>query len=1493
MNSVRFPTPAAANECYLSRSGGAVADLPVWDFARAFVPGHIPAGQVPQVLIDGSPVETQAKVLCTHADGLSVLHAALDFIAPTVDGTPRTITFQPQAASPAAAPLDPATIINNASGVEIEIGITGDSQPFTTAPGEVLASCAAMIAQGHYEVEKSGPVVYEWIVWDPLQYRFGIDGENSLTPCFQVRYWPSRDALWVRVITFGGHTGSFQHQDLSAYRILVDGSPVYDHETQLVAAGFNFGGIPNPGALPAADTRARIRAGTSWPRRVWIRNQIEDYQLDPNFTFLREAGFVPGALRDFPFDATDAVDDIAHGSDEWNTRGDARLRGDYIGAPHRINAAQGAAGTQMNIGAVPGYDVAYLRTGEPSSKEMMLKALETACQWPYYGLIETDVSRRYDRAGNLQTGKLPTTTAARPRLHGTDVLRTASGSDRFSVPAGGNMVAQPAVSDGVAKKFREEDPITDAFGILQDWSAANTHIPNTGFVPTLLTGDWFAHWVMNASAQASAWQSNGIVVNNINGRGPDLTTGWAGMSEPPRGHGWAFNKRLCTDMLARDGVVRGWMREMVLDAIASYHGLLARVGFTSPFAGTSRAPLLAWSRDFNYLVGRAVSLNMDPPDDLSPFHLPEIGDASALAALGSNPGGGSSLIAPEYRDDIQVGTQTWMNHFMMPNAVTAYLLGYDDIIPWAVWQAAGYLIFHRHPDMVAVGERPGAELMSAHRLGHGGFSARPFRISAQEPAIEFRWLTIIEMRDCLDDSDDTNFEDPGGGNYLDTSEAYVMYATLGLAAAQEIISLGLIRPGVVPLSTYAQEVPVIAEPDAEDLYGDFVAGPLAGDARFSEASGNRFQTGSNDLFPLSFDAEPRTSLGSPPPDPGLVPLAPVSVGLEVVSADLVRATWNEPPDLDGVTVTGYVVELTVNGGGTWVQQGGTQGPTVFQLEFDPGVHETLIQVRVAAVAAAGQGPYRGSLVVETQPEVPGTLQSFAASDEGNLDVQLSYGLPGGLSLFNSVELQRRPFAADGSQPWAPLAFVTDDEATTYDDTVAEPGVWEYRGRVWNGLDGARYQAGEWVEVAVLVEAAAGTPPLAPKVRVTGVTSTLIDVAGLPATGTPSSGVQWEFQVSTSPSGSFATFAGPQDPATAQLSVGAPSQTRYFRARVITSSGPSDWSAVAYGTTSDGSAPSAPGSLTVTSTPSGPSLVWALATPVEGNLPPTAVLVERSTTGGPYVEIASLPAATLGYVDAAAVQATRYSYRVRQASAAGASAASNVVNVLFLLPPASVTGLAAAPTSPGQVTIVHAGAPFADRYEIQRAVAGGGFQAIYNGPLLTVIDQTVPTWQSLSYRVIALNSAGKSAPVAAATFVMPGRAADPLITNTVATSSSIRVDFEGQNAGYPVTVQYVLQAAASAAGPWIDAGVLTSSPGSFFYSGLPAETTFFLRMVARPLFLAASFHSEPSEPVEVATLAAPAAVPGGPGRGFGVVSVAGRGLALRINPVLRTLGEIEP
>ena len=168
---------------------------------------------------------------------------------------------------------------------------------------------------------------------------------------------------------------------------------------------------------------------------------------------------------------------------------------------------------------------------------------------------------------------------------------------------------------------------------------------------------------------------------------------------------------------------------------------------------------------------------------------------------------------------------------------------------------------------------------------------------------------------------------------------------------------------------------------------------------------------------------PRATTAATPyvPQP---PAAPTGVAVAGGDSSL-SIVWTAP--YSDLAITGYVVEYTPAGGSATTRS--TSGSaTVYLLTFL--TNGTAYTVRVAAVSAAGTGPYSSASSPATPATTPGAPTSLAAT-AGNAQVALSWAAPasnGGATITDYAA----QFSSNGGSTWTTFA---DGTSTATSATV--------------------------------------------------------------------------------------------------------------------------------------------------------------------------------------------------------------------------------------------------------------------------------------------------------------------------------------------------------------------------------------------------------------------------------------------------------------------------
>jgi titin len=176
---------------------------------------------------------------------------------------------------------------------------------------------------------------------------------------------------------------------------------------------------------------------------------------------------------------------------------------------------------------------------------------------------------------------------------------------------------------------------------------------------------------------------------------------------------------------------------------------------------------------------------------------------------------------------------------------------------------------------------------------------------------------------------------------------------------------------------------------------------------------------------------------------------------------------------------------------------------------------------------------------------------------------------------------------------------------------------------------------------------------------------------------------------------------------------------------------------------------------------------------------TNYLVQRSTDGGAtWTNLATLGADATSYADTSVSASTNYVYRVQAYNGSVSSNYSNSAGVTtpavpVVSVPATPINVATTANSSTQITVVWTDVTDETGYRVQRSTDGSNWMTVGTvGANVTSFANTGLTASTVySYRVIAFNSAGDSAP---STAVQAQTQAAPVTTSAPAAPSNLRI-----------------------------------------------------------------------------------------------------------------------
>jgi hypothetical protein len=559
------------------RSGATQTRYPL-QFARPFMPGEIP--DVPQVLVNGAPIPTQADVKQRYPDG-SVRHAVIAVVIPTIPAHGAvTLSFRNERAGN-NTPLTTAEMLDAKYGFEAEIHIAGGGQSRT-------ASARTMLQNGDYTLWTQGPIAQTIILADhstARRYDMGFDALRSVRPIFHATFWPSLNQVKIRYI--GENINTETLQDVAYALALTRGTgktSIYTH-----------GNVPH-------------YAATRWTRTGWTGNAPEQkINIDHNLGYLGQTRFFPN------YDASIAVPEatLARLHEEWLARPrDLYEAGNWV--PYMPTT-----GGRDEIGPYPGVTVIWLYSGDWRAAEVILAQADLAAAWPLQ-VREGNPRKTFDRAGAVPALGKPVSINARP----TEWLFDDRG--------------RPAPEDKVTIQGPRIKTSTypDTNG---GWDPDSAHQPDPYSAPYTLTGD---PWHLEQMQMWAASQALKYCVGAEWCRAPHGKGQYAGIFDQIRGNAWVFRNRTHAAFLSPDRTdEKTYFRTLSDDAIALWEGHYGLTG-----TSFDAHPLKQWARShfvpqspLHYL-GAGSDLSGDDPAFTQPvtqaamwqaaFFMTEIGRAA-------------------------------------------------------------------------------------------------------------------------------------------------------------------------------------------------------------------------------------------------------------------------------------------------------------------------------------------------------------------------------------------------------------------------------------------------------------------------------------------------------------------------------------------------------------------------------------------------------------------------------------------------------------------------------------------------------------------------------------------------------------------------------------------------------------------------------------------------------------------------------------------------
>ena len=169
-----------------------------------------------------------------------------------------------------------------------------------------------------------------------------------------------------------------------------------------------------------------------------------------------------------------------------------------------------------------------------------------------------------------------------------------------------------------------------------------------------------------------------------------------------------------------------------------------------------------------------------------------------------------------------------------------------------------------------------------------------------------------------------------------------------------------------------------------------------------------------------------------------VPGAPTSLTATASGTSTIDLSWTAPSNDGGSAISGYRIEVSSDGGSSWIDLVADTDDTntTYEDRFPVG---TTRHYRVSAINANGTGAASNVATLT----VPGAPTGLTATASGTSTINLSWTAPaddGGASISG----YRIEVSSDGGSSWIDLVVDTDDTNTTYEDRVPAGSTRHYR-----------------------------------------------------------------------------------------------------------------------------------------------------------------------------------------------------------------------------------------------------------------------------------------------------------------------------------------------------------------------------------------------------------------------------------------------------------------
>ena len=344
--------------------------------------------------------------------------------------------------------------------------------------------------------------------------------------------------------------------------------------------------------------------------------------------------------------------------------------------------------------------------------------------------------------------------------------------------------------------------------------------------------------------------------------------------------------------------------------------------------------------------------------------------------------------------------------------------------------------------------------------------------------------------------------------------------------------------------------PVLADDDVELFYDD------SGDNALRDLVGNRV---------FGFDRAVRNITGETRTG---VPGEPRSLRASADGPTVIALDWDEPEEDGGARITGYLIEVSRDGGATWsnlIRNTRSTDTSYRHTDLEAGITR---HYRVSAINFNGEGEpseVASAMTEDLLPEAPGGVTARA---KGTSAIELSWNAPSS-SGSAPITGYRIEVSRTGSSPWTELEANTESTAPTY--THSHPPLSPGSTRHYRVAAITRAGRGPW-SLVVHATTDLTTPGVPIGLRATpsgvGGSDRILLTWSRPSAdgGGPVTG----YRIQISPNGvtGWVTLvASTSSAATTYLHTGlAPGTTRFYRVAALNAQGQGDYSSAVRGAT---------------------------------------------------------------------------------------------------------------------------------------------------------------------------------------------------------------------------------------------------------------------------------------------------------------------------------------